>query len=349
MTACTARRPSTGWSSSQDGKIKPVVPTLSSIDPVTMVQAGADSTGVEGTAIALVGTVSNGAKAKWTTDHGAPCVFADRTALRTTFTCADNGSYTVRLTAGGRTDAAIITVTNAAPVLKGVYGPTAPVAAGGNVELTGYFVDQGTRDTYTCTVDWKDGTSSAGSVAKGGPCTAKHAYQAAGVYSPILTITDDDGGTASRPLDSVVVYDPKAGYVTGTGWLDSPAGAFPAKPELTGRANFTLASRYNAGATVPSGTTEFQFQAGALSFRSAAQGWLVVSGGQARYKGSGKINGTGSYGFELTAVDGAVAGDGVDRVRIKIWDKADGHTVYDSQAGGGDYAIGGGSIEVRRP
>ena len=61
----------------------------------------------------------------------------------------------------------------------------------------------------------------------------------------------------------------------------------------------------------------------------------------------------GDYGFILVAIDGQVnGGGGIDKFRIKIWDKATSAGVYDNQMGaGGDFAdpttvIGGGSIVI---
>jgi len=46
------------------------------------------------------------------------------------------------------------------------------------------------------------------------------------------------------------------------------------------------------------------------------------------------MNGTGEFGFLLTATDGdAKGGGGVDKFRIKIWDKETGNTVYDNAPG----------------
>jgi len=82
----------------------------------------------------------------------------------------------------------------------------------------------------------------------------------------------------------------------------------------------------------------------------------VVSGPKAQYKGSGKINGSGDYGFLLTATDGQVNGGGnVDKFRIKIWDKATSAVIYDNVPTAGDdidvanpQIIGGGSIVVHK-
>lgn len=75
----------------------------------------------------------------------------------------------------------------------------------------------------------------------------------------------------------------------------------------------------------------------------------MIGAGKASYKGSGTINGTGSYSFMLVATDGDVTGG--DGIRMKIWDKATGNLVYDNQIGTSDNtnpttAIGGGSIVI---
>jgi hypothetical protein len=140
---------------------------------------------------------------------------------------------------------------------------------------------------------------------------------------------------------SIVVYDPN-GFVAGGGWIDSPAGAYLADRNVTGRAWFGFSARYDRGDSVPEGSTEFRFHAGRLNFESTSYDWLVVSGSQAQYQGSGRINDHGGYGFLVIATDGAV-----DRFRIKIWNKATGATVYDNQVSDAATAIGGGGIVIR--
>lgn len=53
----------------------------------------------------------------------------------------------------------------------------------------------------------------------------------------------------------------------------------------------------------------------------------------------------------LTAIDGAIKGDGIDKFRIKIWDRATDAMVYDNLMDAPDTAdpttaIGGGSIVI---
>jgi hypothetical protein len=253
-------------------------------------------------------------------------------------------------------------VNNVPPVITSVTGPTGPIAltgSGASATVTAYFTDAGSLDTHTCTLVWDDGFSPAGTVnesAGNGSCSGTHIYTKAGVYTVQVTVTDDDNGTANSKYEFVVVYDPTGGFVTGGGWINSPAGAcmLATCQGATGRANFGFVSKYQKGATVPTGETEFQFKAGNLNFKSTSYEWLVVSGPKAQYKGEGTINGTGKYGFLLTATDGQVqGGGGVDKFRIKIWDKVTGQVVYDNVPSASDdidsanpQEIGGGSIVI---
>jgi hypothetical protein len=165
-------------------------------------------------------------------------------------------------------------------------------------------------------------------------------------------VTDKDGGSGQAIFQYVVVYDPSAGFVTGGGWINSPAGAYTPDPSLTGRATFGFVSKYQHGATVPTGNTQFTFHVASMNFNSTSYDWLVIAGARAQYKGTGTINGSGNYGFMLTAIDGQINGGGeVDKFRIKIWDKTTGQIIYDNQMGAGDDAsptteIAGGSIVI---
>ncbi len=146
------------------------------------------------------------------------------------------------------------------------------------------------------------------------------------------------------------MFDPAAGFVTGGGWIASPAGAYPADPSLVGKATFGFVSRYQNGATTPSGNTEFNFQVGNLHFHSTRYDWLVVSGAKVRFKGSGTINGAGDFAFLVSAVDGALNGS-ADTFRMQISDKTTGIIIYDSEMGSGNGApattvLGGGRIVI---
>lgn len=274
---------------------------------------------------------------------------------------ADNrtGGYLVTLTVADGlglvgTASATANVENVAPMVGPIRAPVDPQEIGSPVQVSAGFSDAGILDTHTGTIDWGDGSSSSATVTEAngsGSASASHAYASAGVYSVALTVTDKDGGAGQSVFEFVVVFDVVAGFVTGGGWIDSPAGAYAADPSLAGKATFGFVSRYRKGATVPSGNLEFNFHIADLQFHSTSHDWLVVSGSKVRFKGSGTIDGAGDFAFLVSAVDGAVSGDGVDTFRIKIWDKSTGVVVYDSEMGRGDGApattvLGGGSIVI---
>lgn len=236
-----------------------------------------------------------------------------------------------------------------------ITAPVDPVVVASSVNANANFTyDCG---LHTATWDWGDGTTSVGFVNKAngsGTVTGQHVYTAPGVYTLKLIVTGQLGNWSEEIYQFIVVYNPDGGFVTGGGWINSPAGAYVANPLLVGKATFGFVSKYLHGANVPTGNTEFQFKAGNLNFKSTSYQWLVVAGAKAQYKGSGTINGGGDYGFMLTCTDGQInGGGGSDKFRIKIWDKASSQNVYDNQLGAGDSTapstgLGGGNIVIHK-
>jgi hypothetical protein len=161
------------------------------------------------------------------------------------------------------------------------------------------------------------------------------------VYKVTLFIKDQKGvtswvNTAGDTEAIVVIYDPNAGYTIGGGWINSPAGAYTPNPDATGKLSFGFSSQYLKGATNPKGETLVSFLAGDLEFNALNFDYLVVAGAKAQFRGFGKINGVAGYDFILTVIDGALAGDGVDKFRIKIWEKVSGTVIYDNELGRSD-------------
>jgi hypothetical protein len=257
---------------------------------------------------------------------------------------------------------------NLAPAVTRITLPGAPIPLGQSTAITASFTDGNPLDVHTASISWDDGSGlSPGLVTEAagaeGLVTGQRTYSSAGVYTVGVTVSDGalsgSRASASETPAYLVVYDPSAGFVTGGGWIDSPAGSClwtgcSAGGGTIGKASFGFVSRYQKGTTVPTGSTEFRFQAGNLDFSSTTYQWLVVAGARAQYKGEGTIGGTGAYGFLLTAIDGALAGGGgPDRFRIKIWNKASGVVVYDNQAGQAEDSdaatvLGGGSIVIHK-
>lgn len=147
--------------------------------------------------------------------------------------------------------------------------------------------------------------------------------------------TDKAGNESARECLLIPVYDLNGGFVTGAGWFVSPPGAYTLDPGASGKAHFGFNSKYEHGANLPTGDTQFRFTAANFVFQSASYEWLVVAGHKAQYKGSGTISGSGSCSFKLTAVDGDLIGsNGIDRFRLKVWGPAG--AIYDNQMGASD-------------
>ena len=251
---------------------------------------------------------------------------------------------------------------NLAPVVT-ITGPPSGFAFAVNtpVNFTASFTDD-TNDAHQ--IIWRfisapqpGPASVAVASATPGPVTTTHTFTEPGVYTIALHVLDKDflsgiATTVDGVQALVVIYDPNGGSVSGGGWIDSPPGAFVAMPAKTGKANFAFVARYQNGANVPTGNTQFQFSAGDLNFQSTGYDWLVVSGRFALCKGTGTID-RGNYRFMLTSIDGdQPGGGGQDKVRIRIWSDSDG-LVYDNQLNAPETdapttALGGGSIKFHR-
>ena len=250
-----------------------------------------------------------------------------------------------------------VLVVNTAPLITGVTGPANPVALGSAATVSASFSDAEASQTHSATFTWGDGITESVSVAAGlGIVTRSHTYGSPGVYSVGVKLADSCGLSATSLLEYIVIYEPSGAFVTGGGWINSPAGAYRANPSLATKASFGFVAKYAKGSSAPAGQTQFQLHSAGFDFQSTAYDWFVTSGPRAQYKGSGTINRAGDYGFTVTAVDGqATGGGGYDRLRMKIWDKGTGAVIYDNQAGADETAplndgtnLGGGSVVIQK-
>jgi CSLREA domain-containing protein len=190
-------------------------------------------------------------------------------------------------------------------------------------------------------------------VAPDGAAVATIQGLSSGIYEIRSTVI---GGYFASPVNRtlLVIYDPTGGFATGGGWIESPTGACQLGAlcgKATGKASFVFVARHQMDAQQPSGNTRFHLQGGALDFQSTSYEWLITAGSQAKFKGIGTINGSGNFGFMITAVDGDDKKHIPDGFRIKIWDRNNNQVVYDNQMGAGDdsYAVtslSGGSIVI---
>ena len=175
----------------------------------------------------------------------------------------NTGVYTVEVTA---TDAAHNTATSTFTVSIDATAPDVatpaavpnPAPLGTAITVTAGLGDTGAFSSgiasASCALD--DGPwlpMTAGDATFGGTTetvtATLPAFASAGVHSIRVRGTDAAGNAAaeSDPL-LLAVYDPSAGFVTGGGWIGSPAGAYAADPSVTGKATFGFVSKYQKGA-----------------------------------------------------------------------------------------------------
>ena len=202
-------------------EVADVAATLDAVAPIA---------GDEGSSVALLANFTDGpssgsyaATIDWgdSTTTSATVVFANGSGtIEGSHAYGDNGTYnvSVELTdAGGNVSVGTTTaeIQNAAPALavsadqtvtEGV-AVTLTVASFSDAGFTS--IDAGTVETFTATIDWGDGTTSAGviavtvgsaGVATMGTITGEHTYSASGDYTVTVTVADDDGGSDSGTL-----------------------------------------------------------------------------------------------------------------------------------------------------
>ena len=299
-------------------------------DHAPTASAGGPYAGVEGTPVpfnAAGSTDPDGDVLSYAWDFGDG---ATGTGATPSHAYADNGSYAVQVIVtdpygAADTAAAAVTVENVPPVITSLTTPAAAITVGTPATVAVAFTDPGSADTHTISVSWGDGATTTG---------LSHVYAAPGLYTVSVTVRDDDGGAATRIATNViVVYDPGAGFVTGSGWFGPSSD----------KAKFDLAVKYKDGVIGSDGFVSFDRTG--LTFTSATLEWLVLQPGRAKVRGTGTLGGSAAiYQFLLTAVDGP------DGVRIRIWNA--GGVVFDNQPGLADDAwtvtpLGGGNISVK--
>ncbi len=207
------------------------------INAPPVVVIGGPYAGQEGTNVTLAGTVTDpdgpSLTTAWTiapasgVDAGATCAFGNAAAQSTTVKCTDDGVYTLTLTANDGINPAVartttLTLTNVAPAVT-ITAPTAGalVTRGTPVTFTAPFTDIATNDTHTCTVDFADGTPVvAGTVTQApgsGTCATTHPFTALGAHNVLVTVTDDDGASATAVVKVVIYLRGEAFALAATG------------------------------------------------------------------------------------------------------------------------------------
>jgi len=179
------------------------------------VNAGPDKTINEGGTFSNSASFTDAGSGPWTAtvDYGDGTGVQSLGTVLSPFTLpshvyADNGVYTatVAVTNGGGgvgTDTVSVTVHNVAPTLDA--GPNRSVVEGTTVDNTATFSDPGS-DTWTATVDFGDGTGVQPLGTVTSPFGYTHVYTVGGRFTVRVTVTDDDGASATDTATVTVNY-----------------------------------------------------------------------------------------------------------------------------------------------
>jgi len=107
-----------------------------------------------------------------------------------------------------------------------------------------------------------------------------------------------------------------------------------------------------AGGASPIGTAIVNLPG--KNFVATHLSWLTINGSTVGLSGDGTIDNAGDFGFLLRAIDGKIgASKTPDKARVKIWNRATGAIIYDSQMNAVDSAaptivLGGGTINIKK-
>jgi len=136
------------------------------------------------------------------------------------------------------------------------------------------------------------------------------------------------------------------------GWFNAPLGSFPSNAAFIGKIHFESNVKYEKGSTVPTGSAKVNLPGN--DFIANNLTYLTIAGSSLQASGTGTINNAGSYGFLLTGIDGKLDGKQLpDKVRIRIWNRANGAVIYDSQMNLPESAspaivLSGGTINIKK-
>jgi hypothetical protein len=259
----------------------------------------------------------------------------------------DGRIYTITITAtdaGGNTSTNSVTVRVAHNITSPKSGQSFKV--GSTVSLEGEFWDKpGNKHSATWLID--DNTTVKGTVTeptatRNGKVTGSYKFTAPGIYKLQMNTKDQNNvvsyANTNGDLEAIIViYDPNGGYAYGGGYFNSPAGAITSNASVTGKASYGFSVNYFKGATYPKGETQFEFKVGEFEFNALNFEYMSIAGAKAQMKGTGKIiGGQSGINFILTVTDGQLDGTGIDRIRMKIYNKNTMQVYYDNQPGASD-------------
>lgn len=172
-----------------------------------IVDAGEDRISWEGEVISFAGVYTDpdqgfgllaGIEVLWNFGDGVSVTGT----LTPTHIYPDNGIYTVTLTVtddlgSSGSDWLLVAAINVAPLLSPLEDLN--IVVGETFTVTAIYTDPGLLDTHSVLISWGDGVTETLDLGMGqGSFDFSHVYQAAGIYAVVVTLTDGDGGLATR-------------------------------------------------------------------------------------------------------------------------------------------------------
>src|SRR5207249_3376180 len=172
-----------------------------------------------------------------TTSTGTVTESGGSGSVQDTHTYSTPGTYTITLTvhnsdgttSSTQSQVVVSPADDTDPAVLGtIMAPVSPIQVNTQFTASDTFTDD-SDDTHTASWDWGDSTTSTGTVTESGGSGSvqdTHTYSTPGVYTITLTVNNSDGTTATKQFQYVVAYDPNGAFVTGSGWINSPPGAY---------------------------------------------------------------------------------------------------------------------------
>jgi hypothetical protein len=309
----------------------------------------------------------------WNVQSGGPRDYAADLALdvagnvmvtgysRTTAT--DNDFFTIKYNQNQCLQLAEATISGSTTVAVGTKG-------------SGYSLPESGVSTFTWSITDSNGNGITSFSGQGTSAISVNWPSTPQVYKLSVTY----GGSTSCPTNTVTLYvhvfDTQAGFVTGGGWLRSPANPDYEFMETSSRAYFGLMAKYKKGEeNQVQGETQLLVENGTFYFRGSLHKArsLVIAGNQAFYRGQGRVSyldkagkiktDPRTFAFLVAAADGDFGkARGEDQLRIQVWEirsnGTPGAVVYDNQAACASdlddnaepcQAINGGNITIHTP
>lgn len=185
----------------------------------TVQTAAEEANGTEGNTLSTSGS--------FTDPDGNPLTIAANNAAGT-FTDNGDGTWSWSHATNDDVAPAAVTVTATDPVGAtasddfaysavnadpAVAAPTVSATGACSANVSAAFSDAGTADTHTGTINWGDSSNSPAVVSESsgaGTATGSHTYTSAGTFTVGVTLTDDDGGSASNSGSFTALNTPSA-------------------------------------------------------------------------------------------------------------------------------------------